>query len=337
MASRSDAGGRSRLSPSMVAIIEKQVADLRHRVLTFQAVPNRSNPGLDYSELPDHVDVLVFGPSGSGKSSLIRTFYRALHRTQTIPRELAEKIIVRDTNLNEGTLRYVSAVIKPTGMGGNSTAIVCHDTRGQIWMDSKEMAQVGVILDGQARDDVIVEQRDYRYARLLWEFWKSDTDLFPQEALRGQANLQTKPHAIVFVFDGSMEEVPNDDETLFYRDILQIAREKGYHYPQIVLTRIDQVERTMPKCSDPAEAELKLRQLLDAKIESVVMKLGVSRPSVHFVENYHESSTPESDLSIDFHVLRILHECVQHADTYLRSQLQPKTMANAAMEQCSVQ
>lgn len=41
---------------------------------------------------------------------------------------------------------------------------------------------------------------------------------------------------------------------------------------------------------DPYEIENKLRESIDLKIESVVMKLGVPRESVHFIENYHENS-----------------------------------------------
>ena len=50
------------------------------------------------------------------------------------------------------------------------------------------------------------------------------------------------------------------------------------------------------------------------KIEKVVLALGVSRSSVHFVENYKcESAYREVDrenqLTIDYRALRLLHEC----------------------------
>ena len=32
-----------------------------------------------YDEIPEHIDVLVFGPAGAGKTSLLKTFYKALH------------------------------------------------------------------------------------------------------------------------------------------------------------------------------------------------------------------------------------------------------------------
>jgi hypothetical protein len=88
----------------------------------------------------------------------------------------------------------------------------------------------------------MVEQRNYRYAYLLWEFWKRETELFPSEII-GNSSLRSKPHCIVFVFDGSMEDIPNSpEETAFYREIVNRARERKYFYPQIVLTCIDKVE-----------------------------------------------------------------------------------------------
>ena len=72
-----------------------------------------------------------------------------------------------------------------------------------------------------------------------------------------------------------------------------------YFYPQIVLTKVDQVEekiRNSLACAnmDPYELEGKLREAIDMKIEDVVVKLGVPRECVHFIENYHEKSIKPS-------------------------------------------
>ena len=72
-----------------------------------------------------------------------------------------------------------------------------------------------------------VEQRNWRYAYLLWEFWKQDSELFPKEITVGE-DLENKPHSLIFVFDGSLDEIPNgDEETKFYRGIIQSARAKS--------------------------------------------------------------------------------------------------------------
>jgi len=176
---------RTTLSPSMIAIMESQVDEMRRHLVRFKVAQSTgapTDPGAA-QQMPPHADILIFGPSGSGKSSIIRTFYMALHKTQEVPPDFSDRIIVKDTAMNEGTLKYVSAVVKPAKLdhkgGIVSSAIMCHDTRGHIWMDEREQKQLGVILDGSVKDDSIVQQRNYRYARLLWEFWKKDVDLFP--------------------------------------------------------------------------------------------------------------------------------------------------------------
>jgi len=58
------------------------------------------------------------------------------------------------------------------------------------------------------------------------------------------------------------------------------------------LTRVDKVEAALVKKygkMDDFEKEQRLREIIDLKIESVVLALGVSRSSVHFIENYHTS------------------------------------------------
>jgi len=354
------------LSPAMIAIMEGQVEEMRQSLMRFKVcASDAAQPaalqdtsasaaalaaGGAAAALPPHADVLVFGPSGSGKSSLIRTFYMALHQTRAVPADFADRIIVKDTAMNEGTLKYVSAIIKPAKLDHRgatiSSAIMCHDTRGHIWMDEREQKQLGIILDGAVKDDSLVQQRNYRYARLLYEFWRKDVDLFPAEILVRRGNtLATKPHAVIFVFDGSMEEIPDgEEETRFYREIIQMLRAKGYLYPQVVLTRIDRVEENLVQAAshgdageDAADPELRLRQVLDRKIEDVVVKLGVPRGSVHFIENYHARGDVDGsgrNVSVDFHALKILSQCCCHADTFVAQQTRG---AAARPSQCSVQ
>jgi len=64
--------------------------------------------------------------------------------------------------------------------------------------------------------------------------------------------------------------------------------------PQVILTCIDKVEQIMNEEEeerlgrplDDFEREHKLREIIDMKIEKVVLNLGISRSSVHFIENY---------------------------------------------------
>lgn len=161
-------------------------------------------------------------------------------------------------------------------------------------MDERELAQMNLIIRGKVANKSLVEQRNFRYAYMLWEFWKRDTDLFPANIIQGG----NQPHCICFVFDGSIDDIPNgDEETGFYKDILQMARERNYPYPQVILTCIDKVEQIMieeeeeklGRPLDDFEREHRLRETIDLKIEKVVLNLGVPRASVHFIENYKTS------------------------------------------------
>ena len=134
------------------------------------------------------MDVLLFGPAGAGKTSLIKTFYRALHERCSFPPRIEQELSIKDRHSNEGTTRFTKVVVQPdlegpTGEESKASQIVLHDTRGQIWMDEREQAQLNLIMQGKVADKSLVEQRNYRYAYMLWEFWKRDTELFPNRII----------------------------------------------------------------------------------------------------------------------------------------------------------
>ena len=88
------------------------------------------------------------------------------------------------------------------------------------------------MIQGKITEKAMVVQRNYRYAYLLWEFWKKDAELFPQKIMKKGKSLKSRPHCLVFVFDGSMDDIPNgEEETNFYKDIIQMARNRKYFYP----------------------------------------------------------------------------------------------------------
>jgi len=58
------------------------------------------------------VDILLFGPAGAGKSSLIKTFYRALHGETFLPSSVDELLAIKSQNQNEGTTEFTAVVLK---------------------------------------------------------------------------------------------------------------------------------------------------------------------------------------------------------------------------------
>jgi len=108
---------------------------------------SRDTSRFDYDDVPDHLDILLFGPSGAGKTSLIKTFYRALHAKSFLPEQLESILTVKDRNSNEGTTRFTKVTVKPDADDPHQTnSIVVHDTRGQIWMDEREQAQLDLLI-----------------------------------------------------------------------------------------------------------------------------------------------------------------------------------------------
>ena len=70
------------LSPVMQQIMQKQIEAIQEQIINYQVLPLRNTTKYNYDDVPNHIDILLFGPAGAGKTSLIKTFYRALHQKQ---------------------------------------------------------------------------------------------------------------------------------------------------------------------------------------------------------------------------------------------------------------
>jgi len=154
-------------------MIKKQVYELRERIFNYKILDNYPTSDikrLNSNKFPDHADIIIFGPSGAGKSSLIQTFYRALHECQKLPEKEEYALSIKDKDQNEGTTKFTAFTVKKrtrmmtveekktfrlrpqqalceeedealSKKGKKeefTSAIVVHDTRGQIWMDNHE-------------------------------------------------------------------------------------------------------------------------------------------------------------------------------------------------------
>ena len=78
----------------------------------------------------------------------------------------------------------------------------------------------------------------------MWEFWKKDSELFPNEIFNAtEAGLESIPHGLVFVFDGSNDDLFQEEEIPFYKELVKISLKKGYENIHVILTRIDVFEK----------------------------------------------------------------------------------------------
>ena len=117
----------------------------------------------------NNCNIIVFGPSGSGKSSFINTLYRSIYATNILPPDTISKLVIKGQNENEGTVNLTRFHLKEESE--NSSGIVLCDTRGQIWMDENEKEQLNIIIDGKVKDDCKIEQKKTRNPFMMWEFW----------------------------------------------------------------------------------------------------------------------------------------------------------------------
>jgi GTPase SAR1 family protein len=263
-------------------------------------------------------NIILFGPSGSGKSSFIKSMYRALYNSPILPPDAMKKLIIKDTFHNEGTLCFSRLHLKEEN--NNSSGLILCDTRGHIKMNDNEKEQFKILLDGNVKDGILIEQRTQRNPLALWEFWKKDSELFPTEIFNAEEpGIDSIPHAIVFVFDGSSDDVIQKEDETFYKELVNISKRKGYESIHIILTRIDIFEKLINernKSLPSSERSSKVNTLKDEKIEKVIDVLGVHRSNIHFIENYH-SEIKENSYEIDYSLLKTMCDIINACELYI--------------------
>ena len=306
---------------TMSLIKLKQIEDMRQKIMTYKLLSEKTmfiNSTKSASFL-DKSNIILFGPSGSGKSSFIKSLYRSLYNSPILPPDAMNKLIIRGTYKNEGTLNFTKLylVVKTA----NNTGITLCDTRGHFKMNQNEKEQFKILLDGNVKDGVKIEQKKERDPLSLWEFWKRDSELFPKEIFdANEPGINSVPHAVVFVFDGSTDEVIQEEDTNFYKDLVNFSINKGYQDIHVVLTRIDIFEKMINqryKNLPITERNTKLNMLKDEKIEKVIETLNVNRSNVHFIENYHGDNQRNNNLEIDYHILKSLIDILNSSESFM--------------------
>ena len=289
---------------SSLSIVKlKQIEDMRQKILNYKLLSEKT---IYFSQSPsskiNQCNVILLGPSGSGKSSFIKSLYRALYNSPNLPPDAMTKLKIKDVHHNEGTLNFTKLhLVEETK---NSSGILLCDTRGHVNMNENEKEQFKIILDGKVKDGVFIQQRNTRNPFALWEFWKKSSELFPNEILNEEeSNINSIPH------------------------VVYLSKRKGYNNIQIVLSRIDVFENKFyarNKNISNSEKNIKLNKSKDIQIERVIQALGVNRSNIHFLENYHNEGQINNLLEIDYHILRTLMDILYSAEIFIMSYMAQK-------------
>jgi predicted AAA+ superfamily ATPase len=313
---------------SSLSIVKlKQIEDMRQKILNYKLLTEKT---IYFNSSPsskiNQCNVILLGPSGSGKSSFIKSLYRALYNSPNLPPEAMSKLKIKDVHHNEGTLNFTKLhLVEETK---NSSGILLCDTRGHVNMNENEKEQFKIILDGRVKDGVFIEQRTQRDPFALWEFWKKSSELFPNVILNNEdPTLSSMPHAVVFFFDGSTDEVVQSEDAQFYKELVYLSKRKGYNNIQIVLSRIDVFENKFyerNKNISQSEINMKLNKSKDIQIERVIQSLGVTRSNIHFLENYHLESQINNSVEIDYHILKTMMDILNSAELFIMSYMAQK-------------
>ena len=313
----------SQEAKSLSIIKLKQIEDMRHKILNYKLLTEKS---IFYtypsgSSKINRCNVILFGPSGSGKSSFIKSLYRALYNSPIIPPDASNRLKIKNIYHNEGTLNFTKLnLVEETD---NSSGIILCDTRGHFRMNENEKEQFKILLDGKVRDGMRIEQRENRDPFSLWEFWKKSSELFPNEILNSEEpSIGTIPHSVVFIFDGSSDEIVQEEDEKFYKELIILCKRKGYSNVQIILTRIDVFEKNVfdrNKNISQIEKNTKLNKLKDEQIEKVIQTLGVTRSNIHFLENYHLEGQENNSVEIDYHILKTMNDILNSAELFIMS------------------
>ena len=308
-------------SNNNMAIVKlKHIEDMRQKILNYKLLSEKTMFLTSNSSnfFINKCNIILFGPSGSGKSSFIKSMYRSLYNNSFLPPDAMKKLIIKDTYHNEGTLLFSKLHLKEEN--NNSSGLILCDTRGHIKMNDNEKEQFKILLDGNVKDGILIEQRTQRNPLALWEFWKKDSELFPTEIFNAEEpGIDSIPHAIVFVFDGSSDDVIQKEDETFYKELVNISKRKGYESIHIILTRIDIFEKLINernKSLPSSERSSKVNTLKDEKIEKVIDVLGVHRSNIHFIENYH-SEIKENSYEIDYSLLKTMCDIINACELYI--------------------
>ena len=83
----------------------KHIEDMRQKLLSYKLLTEKaiflnnntiSNNNINNENFVEKCNIILFGPSGSGKSSFIKSLYRSLYNSAIMPPEVMNKLIIKN-------------------------------------------------------------------------------------------------------------------------------------------------------------------------------------------------------------------------------------------------
>ena len=158
-----------------------QMEDMRLKIFSYSLLSDKSIylNSIKRDMNIQKCNIILFGPSKSGKSSFIKSLYQSLYNEPYLPEDSISNLIIRNKNNNESTLLFSQYhLILETE--NNSGIMIC-DTKGNLKNNSN---QSNIILDGQKKDSKQIEQMANKDQNYLLEIWKKPNELFPKEIFK---------------------------------------------------------------------------------------------------------------------------------------------------------
>ena len=323
----------SKLSIMSTAQI-KQIEDMRQKILSYKLLSEKTiymnslqnNPKLKKCNL------IFFGPPGAGKTSFIKSIYKALYNKSRIPNQDINNLLIKNKNYKEKTLLFSQYKIMKES-NNNSGLMIC-DIRDKfkIYENNKNKININEYkntINSYDNQTQKTEGSNPNYniistnPKALSEFWEKSCDLFPKEIFRediGLGNIRSLPHAVIFIFDGRNDNLLNKSDLAFYQNLISISKNKGYKDVHVVLSRYDEFEKKIwQKNKELSEGEIhsEINKLKNIKIENIISLLGVNWSNVHFLENYHFDEEIDNIPEIDYNILKTLLDIINSAELFI--------------------
>ena len=299
-----------------------QTEDMRQKMLSYKLLSEKTiyMNSLQNDPKLKKCNLMFFGPSNAGKTSFIKSIYKALYNTSNIPKTNISKLLIRNKNSEDKILLFNQyQIIKESN--NNSGLIIC-DIRESLKFHNINNSSLK-----DAENKIYISNNNYKTInaskKALLEFWERNFDSFPKELFKeenGSGNIRSLPHAVVFVFDGREENILKKEELDFYKDLIDISKNKGYKDVHVVLTRFDEFEKKIWEQNltlNESEFHSEINKVKNIKIENVISLLGVNWSNVHFIENYHIEGQIENSPGIDYNILKTLLDIINSAELFI--------------------